>query len=485
MATEVMLPDVSRHKCLIYDGHPSEQLPVVVPLLIDGLRDNQRCLYLGSPETIEMVDQALGARGVDIDAETRRGALRFSSDRSHLEGGRFEPRAMADMLRALIDEAVSDGFLGLCATGDMMWELGTERNFDRLLEYEALLDQVFRERPLRGICQYHREAIPARALRDALLTHKSLYIGADLNADNLFYVPPEILLEGLDPSAREMQGEWMCRQITRIMAAERKRDQALASLRQSEAEQRRLAEDLARANESLERRVRERTAELQALNRDLESFSYSVSHDLRAPLRAIAGFTRVLEEEHGAALPADGRALLGRVTANVHRMDELVEGMLQLSRLGRQPVRRNALSVASIVRGVLDDLAGEAGCTDLVVAELPPATGDSTLVRQVFLNLISNAIKFSRGRDRPRIEIGCHTDSGENVYFVRDNGAGFDMANADKLFGVFQRLHRADEFPGTGVGLSIVHRIIERHGGRIWAEAKLGEGATFFLTFGR
>src|SRR5262249_41001889 len=150
MAAELVMPEVSRHKCLIYDGDPSEQLPVVVPLLIDGLRGNERCLYLGSPDTVHMVDTALNARGVDTGAEASRGALVFSSDRSHLDGGRFEPAAMVDMLRKLIDDAVHDGFAGLCATGDMMWELGTEQNFERLLEYEALLEQVFREKPLRG-----------------------------------------------------------------------------------------------------------------------------------------------------------------------------------------------------------------------------------------------------------------------------------------------------------------------------------------------
>jgi light-regulated signal transduction histidine kinase (bacteriophytochrome) len=366
-----------------------------------------------------------------------------------------------------------------------MWELGTEENFERLLEYEALLEQVFQEKPLRGICQYHRKTVPARALRDALLTHRSAYIGSELNRDNLFYVPPEILLESRDRSIREKQGQWMYQQITRIAAAERKRDQALSALRESEAEQRRLAKDLASANEDLERRVRERTAELEALNRDLESFSYSVSHDLRAPLRTIGGFSNILREKHAAALPEEAQALLGKVTKGVERMNELIDGMLQLSRVGRQPIRRQAVDVSSIVRNVLDELTSDPNrsLAEVVVADLPAATGDPTLVRQAFFNLVSNAFKFSRHKERPRIEIGCRSDAGKSVYFVRDNGAGFDMRYAERLFGVFQRFHRADEFEGTGVGLSITQRIVERHGGRIWAEATVGEGATFFLTF--
>jgi hypothetical protein len=150
---EPELGKASRHKCPIYDGDPSEQLPVVVPLLVDGLRDNWRCLYLGSPDAVQMVDTALGRRGIDTTREKSRGALVLSSDRSHLSEGKFDPSAMVDGLCSSIDEAVRAGFQGLCATGDMRWELGADENFDRLLEYEARLEQVFRDRPLWGICQ--------------------------------------------------------------------------------------------------------------------------------------------------------------------------------------------------------------------------------------------------------------------------------------------------------------------------------------------
>ena len=184
MHTERERPEVSRHKCLIYDGHPSEQLPVVVPLLRDGLEHHWRCLYLGDPEMVRMVDSALGADGIDTASATGRGALIFSSDRSHLAGGGFDPELMIDGLRALIDRAVHDGYEGLCATGDMRWELGDDQNLDRLLEYEARLEQVFRDMPLRGICQYHRDVLPPQAVNDALLTHRSTYMGAALNQDN-------------------------------------------------------------------------------------------------------------------------------------------------------------------------------------------------------------------------------------------------------------------------------------------------------------
>src|SRR5262245_11867545 len=250
MAT-VLEPEVSRHKCLIYDGETAEQLPVVVPLLMDGLRDNYRCLYLGPPEMIRMVERALSGRGVDVPRETARGALLMSADRSHLEGGSFDPAAMIAGLSGMIDSAVADGFAGLCATGDMRWELGTDRNFERVAEYEAVLEELFQHKPLRGICQYHRDTVPSYAVRDALRSHRSVHLGDQLNRQNLFYLPPEVLKA---QRHEEDQGaaEWMCQQIIRVMKAEQARDQALAAL--------------AHANRDLERRVAERTAELTAAN---------------------------------------------------------------------------------------------------------------------------------------------------------------------------------------------------------------------------
>src|SRR5580700_9285697 len=245
--------ETSKHKCLIYEGDPSEQLRVVVPLLMDGLQDNWRCLYLGSPDAVAMVHSALDDHGVDTKHQTDRGALVLSSDRSHLTNGVFDPKKMIDGLCTTIDGAVRDGFGGLCATGDMRWELGADANFVRLVEYEALLEQVFRERPLRGICQYHRNILPESAVREALLTHRSAYLGDVLNRDNLFYIPPELLLDAHGGPGGK--ADWMCQQVLRVLRAEQARDVALA-------EQRHLAEQLAVMNHELERRVAQRTAEL-------------------------------------------------------------------------------------------------------------------------------------------------------------------------------------------------------------------------------
>jgi signal transduction histidine kinase len=452
---------------------------------MDVLRNNWRCLYLGSPEMVQMVDTALVATGIDTVREAKRGALVLSSDRSHLAGGKFVPEKMIDGLCSMIDGALSDGYEGLCATGDMKWELGPDKNFDVLLDYEARLDQVFRAKPLRGICQYHRKFVPAQAVRDALVTHPSAYIGNVLNRDNLFYIPPELLLEKRGGSSDLKQGEWMCQQIIRVLNAEHKRDEALRELQASEAQQRRLAEQLAELNRDLERRVMARTAELEIANKHLESFSYSVSHDLRAPLRVIAGFSNILAQDYAEALGEEGRQHLGRVTASARNMGELIEGLLTLSRVVSADLRRAPVDLSALAEEVRREIcdAGPGRAAEFVIHSGLRVIGDRALLRAVLSNLIGNAWKFTSKCARARIEIGKReVEEGRTVYFVKDNGAGFEMKYAEKLFGAFQRLHSQEEFPGTGIGLATVERIIMKHGGQIWAESSPGDGATFLFT---
>jgi PAS domain S-box-containing protein len=226
-------------------------------------------------------------------------------------------------------------------------------------------------------------------------------------------------------------------------------------------------------------------AALQATNAELESFSYSVSHDLRAPLRAIHGFSRILLEDHGTELDPEARRLLGVIDGNTRRMGQLIDDLLAFSRLGRKDLERARVDMGELVRSIAEEArrTDSDRTIDLVIApDLPPAGGDRDLLRQAVANLLQNAIKFTRDRPDARIEVGHKADGGQTVYYVKDNGAGFDQRYAGKLFGVFQRLHRAEEFEGTGVGLAIVQRIVQRHGGRVWAEGKINEGATFYIT---
>lgn len=225
-------------------------------------------------------------------------------------------------------------------------------------------------------------------------------------------------------------------------------------------------------------------SELEVANKDLEAFSSSVSHDLRGPLRAINGFSAILLKDHASELSPEARHLLATVISSAQQMNRLIDDLLRFSRLGRQPLSKEAVKIATLVHEVLEELlADRAGRqVEIQVGDLPDCVGDHALLKQVFVNLLSNAFKFTRHREQTVIEIGCVAEQGSNVYFVRDNGAGFDMRNAGQLFGVFERLHSQNEFEGTGLGLSIAQRIIARHGGHIWAEAEVDKGARFCFT---
>ncbi|HYL98040.1 MAG TPA: ATP-binding protein [Blastocatellia bacterium] len=239
-------------------------------------------------------------------------------------------------------------------------------------------------------------------------------------------------------------------------------------------------------NQELEQRVAERTVKLVDANKELEAFSYTISHDLRAPLRAIDGFSRILLEDFESELAEEPKEHLQVIRENAQRMGELIDDLLAFSRLGRKPLQKRRLSPGEIVKSALEDLQVERNghSMRINVSDLPECEADPVLLRQVFTNLLSNAMKYSRRRDVPEIEVGCLNNgmSASHTYFVRDNGVGFDMKYSHKLFGVFQRLHLAEEFEGTGVGLAIVQRIVHSHGGKVWAEAEPDKGACFYFT---
>jgi PAS domain S-box-containing protein len=230
---------------------------------------------------------------------------------------------------------------------------------------------------------------------------------------------------------------------------------------------------------------------LEAANRDLEAFSYSVAHDLRAPLRTISGFGAMLQSKHGAEMPPEAQRYLGLMQTGARSMDTLIDDLLAFARLGRQALRRRQLEPGDVARRALKQLAVPGGAPAPVVTfrPMPACHADAALLGQVFSNLLSNALKFTGDRPNPSIEVGfdpaaVFDDGPAGAYYVRDNGVGFDERYADKLFGVFQRLHRTEEYEGTGVGLAIVERVVSRHGGRVWAESVLGEGSVFFFTVG-
>jgi light-regulated signal transduction histidine kinase (bacteriophytochrome) len=258
----------------------------------------------------------------------------------------------------------------------------------------------------------------------------------------------------------------------------------VALLTKKIADRHRVQRELMNLNAELEQGVKKRTAQLHAANQELEAFSYTVAHDLRGPLQQLSGFADLLQGRAAKSLDADAVQYLDFIKQSVWRMSGLIDALLDFSRAERVDLRKSMVNVEQLVKEVLQELRHQTEGMDIVwnLGPLPEVYADQSMLRLAILNLLSNAIKFSRGQTPAKIEIGSTIEENDVVVFVRDNGVGFDMKEADKLFGVFQRLHTTNEFEGTGIGLASVQRIIHRHGGRTWAEGRVGEGATFWFS---
>jgi len=277
---------------------------------------------------------------------------------------------------------------------------------------------------------------------------------------------------------------WISVNSQPLMSAGNSQPRAVITTFHDISAQIRAEDEIRRLNVKLEKRVAERTQQLEAAVEDLESFSYSVSHDLRAPLRAVDNFSGILQKEYGDKLDQEGQRLIGIVRKNAARMGALINGILAFARAGHRDLVLAQINLETLAREVLDELAPSfAGRqVNVQVAALPSIYADSTVIRQVLLNLLANAIKFTRPREVAQLEIRARVTGHEVTCSVKDNGVGFEPEYGHKLFGIFQRLHDADEFEGTGIGLGIVKRIIDKHGGRVWAEGSPGVGATFYFS---
>ncbi|HLX72880.1 MAG TPA: PAS domain S-box protein [Verrucomicrobiae bacterium] len=370
---------------------------------------------------------------------------------------RIEQHAITNAFLLAIVESSDDAIIGKDLTGKVVsWNAGAQRMFG----YDAA-EMV--GSPIERLLAPDRPDEERHILENAKRGEKRIYETVRVRKDGTL-----VDLSLAVSPIRDAQGEIV----------------GVSSIARDISERKRAEEQILRLNAELEHRVQVRTAELTAANQELEAFTYSVAHDLRAPLRHIDAFTRILQEDFAGSFPPEAAELLETIRHGSENMSRLVNDLLDLARVGRQELKKERISLNLIIDEVIAEMARETKDRqiDWQISRLPSVEGDPGLLKQVFANLLSNAAKYTRPRDKAVVEIGLQTVNGRRAIFVRDNGVGFNMKYATKLFGVFQRLHRPEEFEGTGVGLAIVERVVKRHGGHAWAESDGSHGATFYFT---
>ena len=419
------------HFCQFYRTQ-QDLLDTLVPYFKAGLESNEYCMWVTSePLHVEQATGALRQAMPDFERYAAKGSIEIIPHSDwYMKGGNFEQSRVLNGWVDRLNRALDKGYDGLRLTGNTFWLESSQ--WQDFKAYENVVNNVIGDYRMIAACTYSLDKCGASEVIDVVQNHQFALI--------------------------KREGQWVL-----IEDSQRKR----------------AAEEIGRLNEALARKAEQ----IESTNRDLESFAYSVSHDLRVPLRAIDGFSQLLLKRYGDKLDDEGRRLLNVVRDSAGRMGQMIGDILAFSRTGRLVIAESEVNMENLARAALEELAPNLAGRDVKVeiGRLPQVHGDPAMLRQVWINLLANAVKFTRPKPAAQIEVEGKIEGAECTYFVKDNGVGFDMQYAGKLFGVFQRLHGIEEFEGTGIGLATAKRIVTRHGGRVWAEGRVNEGATFYF----
>ena len=459
------------HFCLLYQTR-QDLIDILAPYFAAGLANNESCIWVTSdPLNADDARQALAAAVDDLDSCFEKGQIEILDySQWYTPSGTFEADAV---LRGWVEkekQALARGFDGLRATGNTSWL--DERDWRAFTDYEAAIDREIGGHRMLAICTYLLDRCGASEIIDVVANHQFALIRREGRWETIGSAERERAEEALRAAHAELE-ERIAQRTGELATANE-------ALQAATAEHDRAKQEVQMLNKRLERRL----GELNALNKELEAFSHSVSHDLRAPLRGVDGFCKALMADCGAALDERGRHYVDRICAGCQRMAELIEDLLKLSRVTATEMSHEPVDLSGPARNVAAELSKSQPDrrVEWVVADGLVAEGDRRLLRILLQHLLDNAWKFTNKHPTARIELGATDGGGGQVFFVRDDGAGFDMQYAHKLFAPFQRLHPQAEFAGTGIGLATVQRIVHRHGGRVWAEAAVEQGATFSFT---
>jgi signal transduction histidine kinase len=498
LAAELQRIPPGGHICLFYDKDPVEQLPAIVAFVQDSLVRDEKFVYVADDQTVEQITAYLKVGGVDVQSEISRGRLAFWTRDNWRQPGELDSLRKAAQVRGFINEAANAGFKGVRFAVEMTWTLGPDISAEKLEHWEATINTLFDPAfPGRIICQYNRSRLSSNLLLAALRTHPIALLGQNVYP-NFFYQAP-LILNGNgngQPNGRagthangngsvkssEARLDWMLSQLQRARDAERIRVEAEVLRRTNEAlvEAR---EELLRANQDLERRVEERTAALRETITQMEEFSYSVSHDLRGPVRAMQGFARAVLEDYAERLDECGQNYLQRIVTASDRMDRLIKDVLTYSRAGRREIELHPVSLERLLRDIIQQLPDtQPPRAEITLKEeLLAVQAHEPSLAQALSNLLGNAVKFIAAGVTPRIEIWTEPRDRDVRLWIKDNGIGIKPEHQPRLFGMFVRLHPESRYEGTGVGLAIVRKVVDRMGGRVGVVSDGVHGSSFWL----